>query len=161
MAYIIFKFNNLELQVEKTDSEVEKIFQNLTNIKILNEINPQKTKLIEENKENFSIEKVKEKKHPSVDELIDFIKSQSNLEFGSELIREKYYPDISNPEWRKTFPNIFQKIQKAIERLEEQEKGKFIKTKVGKYTIYHFEKENIPSLFNYENKTKWIEWYQI
>lgn len=148
MAYIIFKFNNLELQIEKTDSEVEKIFQNLTNIKILNEITPQKTKLIEANKE-ISIEKAKERKHPSIDELIDFIKSQSNLEFGSELIREKYYSDLTNPEWRKTFPNIFQKIKKAIERLEEQEKGKFIKTKEGKYTIYHFEKENIPSLFNY------------
>lgn len=153
MAYITFEFNNLKLRIEKTDSEIEKLFEDLTKIKIEKGIKQQKTELVEEVKEKISDEKVKERKHPSIDELIDFIKRQSNLEFGSELIRKEFYPDLDNEKWRRTFSNIYQKIQKATKKIEEQEKGRFIKTKKGKLAYYRFEKENTPSLSDYETKT--------
>lgn len=153
MAYIIFEFNNNKLRLEKNDLEVEAIFENLTGIKIekrTSEINPESE---DSAKKTSPTETAKTIKHPLIEDLIDFFKAQTNFEYGTELIREKFYQDLSKEEWRKAYSSIYNKINNAMKLIEEQEKGKFIKQKNGKFTIYSFVKDNIPSLSEYSTQT--------
>ena len=148
MAYIIFEFNNNKFQLERSNSEVEKIFENLTGIKI----EKISKKQIEDHNEKIISNEVSPKvKHPSVDDLVVLFKKQNNFEFGTELIRENFYPNLSKKEWRKAYYSIYNKINTAKELIGEQEGGHFIKRKEGKFTFFSFIKDNIPPLSEYEN----------
>ena len=151
MAYIIFSFNNIKLRIDKTDSEVEEIFEKITAIKI--EATTKNNEDIEEiDKERFILEKTKRIKHPSVQELMDLIKKQSNFEFGSEMIREEFYHGFNKQEWKKAYSSIYFKIKNAMKLIEEQERGNFNSRKEGKFTYYNFIKDDTPPLTEYQRK---------
>jgi hypothetical protein len=151
MAFIIFEFNNQRFRLELPDSEVEKIFGSITGIKIEKKKTYETKKQIEEiGKETISGEELTELKHPSVEDLINLFKTQTNFEFGTELIHEKFYPNLDKTEWRKAYYSIYNKINDAMKKIEEQEKGHFIKRKEGKFTYYKFIKNNIPPLSEYQ-----------
>lgn len=154
MAYIIFEFNNNRFRLERDDSEVEKLFGWITGIKIEKKKTYETKKQIEDiEKEPIIIEESKEIKHPIVEDLINLFKTQINFEFGTELIRKKFYPNLNKEEWRKAYYSIYSKINAAMKKIEEQERGHFIKRKEGQFTYYSFVKDNIPSLSKYETKT--------
>lgn len=151
MAHIIFSFNNIKLRIGKTDSEVEEIFEKITGIKI--EAITKNNEHIEEiDKERFILEKTKRIKHPSVQELMDLIKKQSNFEFGSEMIRKEFYHGLSKQEWKKAYSSIYVKIKNAMKLIEEQERGHFNSRKEGKFTYYNFIKDDTPPLTEYQRK---------
>ena len=149
MAYIIFEFNNNKFRLEKSDLEVEEIFGDLTGIKIEKQTSDTKPEQKDNAKKTSSSETLKAIKHPLLEDIIDLFKAQTNFEYGTELIREKFYPDLSKEEWRKVYYSIYPKINNAMKVIEEEERGKFIKRKDGKFTIYSFVKDNIPSLSEY------------
>ena len=95
MAHIIFEFNNNKFRLERSDLEVGMIFESLTGVQI-------ESKTFDTKMENQNVDETtsqsetsKRMKHPSVKDLIDLIKNQSNFEFGTELIHETFYPDIA------------------------------------------------------------------
>lgn len=150
MGYIIFEFNNTKYRKDGTDFEIKKIFEDIIGIKIERKtIHETEKQTIEINNKPILHENPKEKKHPSTEELIDLFSKQSNFEFGSELIKEKFYPNLNKMEWRKTFPIIYPKIKIAIKKIEEKERGHFIKRKEGRYTYYIFVKDKTLSLSEY------------
>lgn len=154
MAYIIFEFNNNRYRLERDDSEVEKMFEWVTGIKIEKKKTHEIKKHIEDiEKEPVFIEESMEMRHPTVDDLINLFRTQINFEFGTELIREKFYPNLSKEDWRKSYYSIYAKINDAMKRIEEEEKGHFTKRREGKFTYYRFIKENTPPLSKYETKT--------
>ncbi|NJD53904.1 MAG: hypothetical protein FIB07_13675 [Candidatus Methanoperedens sp.] len=154
MAHIIFEFNNNKYRLEKSDSDVEKIFESITGIKIeRKKIYETKKQTEDIAKEINLVEETRELKHPSIEELINLFKTQINFEFGTELVRKKFYPNLSKEEWKKAYYSLYSKIENAMKKIEEQERGHFIKRKEGRFTYYTFVKDNIPSLSKYETKT--------
>jgi hypothetical protein len=150
MGYITFEFNNIKYRIKAGDSEIEKRFEDITGIKIERKITQDSKNEIEiTNNKSIPIEKAKQKKHPSVDDLIELFMKQPSFEFGSGLIKQKFYPNINKKIWRKTLPVIYPKIKKAMGKIEEQEKGHYITRKEGKYTYYKFYNDKDKTLLEF------------
>lgn len=149
MPAIVFELNNEVLRIERSEKEVKQLLYDLFGVEIKGNKEQESYKHTEQT-ETFE-QKSTIKKHPSVDELIAFLERMPNYEFGTELIRKEFYSDLDKQEWRKAYSSLFAKIMDAMKRIEEKEKGHFIKHKEGKFTYYRFIKDNIPQLYEYES----------
>lgn len=144
MPAIIFELNDKILRIERSEQEVKQLLDELFGVKI-EEKKEQVSYRHTEQTETFE-QKSTTRTHPSVDELIAFFERMPNYEFGTELIRKEFYSDLDKQEWRKAYSSLFAKIMDAMKRIEEKEKGHFIKHKEGKFTYYRFIRDNTPQL---------------
>lgn len=138
MSNVIFGFNGNEVSIQMAEQKAKELFHDITGVTILDKE--------EHGDDDYS--EIRQRVHPTIEQLVEFFKRNINNEVGSELIKDTFYHNYSG-KWAKILVSIHNKIQDALKIVEISEKGKYEKVRHGKYVRYRFVRNKIVTLDNY------------
>lgn len=136
MTNVIFGFKGTEISVAMEKQKAKELFESITGVTIIDNDDSEQNM-----KQNIKFIDEKDFKHPTIEELVEFLRKNKNSGITYKLIKDAFYPNYTG-RWGKLLQIIHYKIQKAFSIVEESENGKFRKIKEGKYVRYKFYRVN-------------------